>query len=172
VSRDEALDPRLALLHARRTVSRLGAPGPDPAALTAMLAAADTAPDHGRLRPWRFVVVTDDVRERLADAYAAAAAARGEDPEAVARARSKPLRGPCLVAAIARTVPHPKVPAWEQLVAAGCAVQNLCLAATALGFGSAWRTGSAVEDPGVRAVLGLSEDERLIGLVHLGTPEV
>lgn len=170
MSRDEALDPRLDLLHARRTVSRLVAPGPDGAELAAMLEAADAAPDHGRLHPWRLLVVDDATRQRLADAYADAAAARGEDAETVARARSKPLRGPLLIAAVARTVPHPKVPAWEQLVAAGCAVQNLCLAATALGYGSAWRTGTAVEDPGVRAVLGLGEDERLIGLVHIGTP--
>lgn len=170
MSRDEALDPRLRLLHARRTVSRLAEPGPDDAELAAMLAAADAAPDHGRLRPWRLVVVDGSTRGRLADAYAAAAAARGGDPDEVQRARSKPLRGPCLVAAIARTVAHPRVPDWEQLVAAGCAVQNLCLAATALGFGSAWRTGTAVADEGVRAVLGLAADEQLIGLVHLGTP--
>ncbi|MGA1775398.1 MAG: nitroreductase family protein, partial [Nitriliruptoraceae bacterium] len=107
---------------------------------------------------------------RRADAYAAAAAARGEDADGVARARSKPLRGPLVVAAVARTVPHPKVPDWEQLAAAACAVQNLCLAATALGYGSAWRTGTAVEDPAVRAVLDLGDDERLIGFVHLGTP--
>lgn len=170
MSRETPLDPRLALLHARRTVSRLTDPGPDAAALAAMLDAADAAPDHGRLHPWRFVVLDAAVRDRLADAYAAAAAARGEDAEGVARARSKPLRGPCVVAAVARTVAHPKVPAWEQLAAAACAVQNLCLAATALGFGSAWRTGTAVEEPGVRAVLGLADDEQLIGFVHIGTP--
>ena len=168
--RDRALDPRLALLHARRTVSRLGDPGPDDKELAAMLAAADAAPDHGRLRPWRFHILDGAVRDRLSEAYGAAAAAGGGGAEAVARARSKPLRGPCLVAAVARTVPSPKVPAWEQLAAAACAVQNLCLAATALGYGSAWRTGTAVDDDGVRAVLGLGPEERLIGFVHLGTP--
>jgi nitroreductase len=170
VSRDVAGDPRLALLHARRTVSRLGPPGPDAVELAAMLDAADAAPDHGRLHPWRLTVLDGPTRDALSDAYAAAAAARGEDAEAVARARSKPLRGPVVVAAVARTVPHPRVPAWEQLAAAACAVQNLCLAATALGYGSAWRTGTAVEDPGVRAVLDLDPDDRLIGFVHLGTP--
>ncbi len=170
MSRDEPTDPRLALLHARRTVSLLVDPGPDAAELAAMLDAADAAPDHGRLHPWRLEVLDAATRSRLADAYAAAAAARGEDADGVARARSKPLRGPLVVAAVARTVPHPKVPDWEQLAAAACAVQNLCLAATALGYGSAWRTGAAVEDPAVRAVLDLGDDERLIGFVHLGTP--
>jgi nitroreductase len=170
VSRDEARDPRLTLLHARRTVSRLTDPGPDADELAAMLDAADAAPDHGRLHPWRLEVLDDATRGRLSEAYAAAAAARDEDAEAVARARSKPLRGPTVVAAVVRTVAHPRVPVWEQLAAAACAVQNLCLAATALGFGSAWRTGTAIEDPGVRAVLGLTDDERLIGFVHLGTP--
>ncbi len=170
MDRDAPLDPRLALLHARRTVSRLSDPGPDPDELAAMLHAADAAPDHGRLRPWRLRVLDDATRARLGEAYAAAAAARGEDPAAVERARSKPLRGPRVIAAIARTVPDPRIPEWEQLAAAACAVQNLCLAATALGYGSAWRTGTAVEDRGVRAVLGLTDAERLIGFVHLGTP--
>jgi nitroreductase len=74
------------------------------------------------------------------------------------------------VAALARTVEHPKVPAWEQLAAAAAAVQNLCLAATALGYASAWRTGWYVEHPAVLAAVGAHEDERIIGMIHLGTP--
>jgi nitroreductase len=169
MSRDEALDPRLQLLHDRRTTSRLVAPGPTPAELAAMLAAADAAPDHGHLHPWRLLVLSDEDRHRVADAYAAAQREREENAELVARAASKPLRGPCVVAALARTVPHPKVPDWEQLAAAAAAVQNLCLAATALGYGSAWRTGWFVGHAAVRRALGAADDERVIGLIHLGT---
>jgi nitroreductase len=170
MSRDEARDPRLQLLHARRTTSRLVAPGPTSSELEAMLEAADAAPDHGRLHPWRLRVLTDADRARLADAYAAAQRDRDPDPELVERAASKPLRGPCVVVAFARTVTHPKVPAWEQLAAAAAAVQNLCLAATALGYGSAWRTGWFIDHAGVREALGVNENERIVGLIHLGTP--
>ena len=170
MSREVALDPRLQLLHARRTVSRLEPPGPVPPELEAMLAASDAAPDHGRLHPWRLLVLDDEQRRRVASAYAAAQRAVDDAPELVERAASKPLRGPCLVVAFARTVDHPKVREWEQLAAAAAAVHNLCLAATALGYGSAWRTGWYVERPEVRAALGAADDERVIGMIHIGTP--
>lgn len=168
--RPPAEDQRLQLLHERRTVAQVLAPGPDAAELAAMFAAAETAPDHGRLHPWRLLLLDEPTRERLSVAYAQAQSERDADPDAVRRASSKPLRGPCVVAAFARTVEHPSVPAWEQLVAAGCAVHNLCLAATALGFGSAWRTSWFVTAPQVRAALGAADDEQVIGLIHLGTP--
>ncbi len=170
MSRERALDPRLQLLHDRRTVSRLGDPGPDGDALAALLAAADTAPDHGRLHPWRLVPLDAADRAAVSTAYAHAQRTRDDRDDLVERAASKPLRGPCVIAAFARTVDHPTVPAWEQLAAAAAAVQNLCLAATALGFGSAWRTGWYVETPEVRAALGAADDEQVIGLVHVGTP--
>lgn len=170
MSRDKALDPRLQFLHDRRTVSRLHAPGPDAAALTSLLAAADTAPDHGLLHPWRFHVLADEDRARVSTAYGDAQRARHDDAGLIDRAAAKPLRGPCVIAAFARTVEHPKVADWEQLAAAAAAVQNLCLAATALGYGSAWRTGWFVEHEAVRTALGAGDDERVIGMIHLGTP--
>lgn len=170
MSRERALDPRLQLLHDRRTVSRLGDPGPDDDQLAAMLAAADTAPDHGRLRPWRLVPLDAARRDGVSEAYALAQRTRDDRDDLVERAASKPLRGPCVIAAFARTVEHPTVPAWEQLAAAAAAVQNLCLAATALGFGSAWRTGWYVGTTEVRAALGAADEEQVIGLVHVGTP--
>jgi nitroreductase len=170
MSRDEPMDARLALLHARHTVSRLASPGPDGPALAAMLDAADTAPDHGRLRPWRLTVLDEAQRALVSVAYATAQRERDDDAGLIERAASKPLRGPCVIAAFARTVPHAKVEAWEQLVAAGCAVHNLCLAATALGLGSAWRTGWFIAHPAVREALGATHDETVIGLVHVGTP--
>jgi len=170
MSRDVALDPRLQLLHDRRTVSRLAAPGPSDDELVAMLAAADTAPDPGLLHPWRLLPLDDELRARVSRAYADAQRAVEDAPELIERAASKPLRGPCVVAALARTVDHPRIPAWEQLVAAGTAVQNLCLAATAMGYASAWRTGWFIERDEVRGALGAGDDEQVIGMVHIGTP--
>lgn len=170
MSRDEALDPRLQILHDRRTSSRLAGPGPAADELAAMLDAADTAPDHGRLRPWRFKVLDDAERAAVAEAYATAQRERSDVAELVERAASKPLRGPCVVVAFSRSVPHPKIPEWEQLAASAAATQNLCLAATALGYGSAWRTGWFIDHPAVRSALGAGSEERVIGLVHLGTP--
>jgi nitroreductase len=169
--RDVALDPRLQFLHDRRTISRLTPPGPDEDELAALLAAADTAPDHGRLRPWRFIVLSETDRAQVSDGYVQAQRDRDPSPELIERAASKPLRGPLVIVALARTVEHPKVPGWEQLAAAAAAVQNLCLAATALGYASAWRTGWYIEHPAVIAAVGAHDDERIIGMIHLGTAE-
>ncbi len=136
-----------------------------------MLAVACTAPDHGRLRPWRFLVLEGAALEELGEAYARAAAAR--DPQAGAdvldRARGKPQRSPVLVAVIARLTPHETVPAWEQLIAAGAAAHNLCIAATAHGYGSMWRTGWYARHPQVLAHLGVGAEEQLVALIHLGS---
>lgn len=171
MSRDVALDPRLQFIHDRRTVSRLGDPGPSESDLAAMLAAAETAPDHGHLHPWRFLVLETAQRERVAAAFGAAQRTVSDTPEQVERASEKPMRGPCVVVAFARTVPHPKIPDWEQFAAAAAATQNLCLAATALGYGTAWRTGWYVEHAEVREALGASADERVIGLIHIGSAD-
>lgn len=161
----------LDLLTRRRSISRLCPPGPTRDDLTAMLTAACAAPDHGRLRPWRFLVLEDGALEELGTALARAQAARAPDAttEELERTAAKAQRAPTIVVAIARSVPHAKVREWEQLVAAGCAAQNLCLAATALGYGSMWRTGWFAEHPVVLAHLGLAEDERIVGMIYLGT---
>lgn len=159
------------LLTRRRSTGKLTSPGPDRHELESMLQAACAAPDHGRLRPWRFLVLQGAALHELGAAFARAHAVR--DPSAseheLARTAAKAQRAPTIVTVIARPVPHPKIREWEQLVAAGCATQNLCLAATALGYGSMWRTGWFAEHPVVLAHLGLAEAERIVGFVYLGT---
>ena len=164
-------DPAVALeaVTGRRSIGRLTEPAPSEAELATMLEAACTAPDHGLLRPWRFVVLRGGAREDLGRAFARAEVARGAegcDPDAAA---AKALRAPAIVVVIGRVTPHPKVREWEQLVAAGCAAQNLCVAATAHGYGSMWRTGWQAEASEVLAALGLDEDEQIVGFVYLGT---
>lgn len=155
----------------RRSIGQLDDPGPTVEQLGAMLEVAGTAPDHGRLRPWRFIVLRGTAREELGAAFARAVALRTPDTSAAEldKVARKALRAPAIVAVVARVIPHRKVQPWEQVVAAGCAAQNLCIAATAYGFGSMWRTGWLAEHPAVLAHLGLDAHEQVVGLVYLGT---
>ena len=164
----------LTALSTRVSVSKLVDPAPAGPALDTILAAAVRAPDHGKLKPWRLFVIEGDARAKLGTLMAASL--RKRDPEAPAalieRETGKPLRAPLIVAVAAKVeADHPKIPALEQILAAGCAAQNIQLAAHALGFGAMWRTGPAARDPDVKAAFDLSHDDELIGFVYLGTPD-
>lgn len=164
-------DP-LALLRERRSRAALTAPAPDRGQLQEILLAASAAPDHGRLRPWRFVVVDEGGLGALGDAFAAAHAER-EPAATVAelqRTRSKAERAPLIVVVVATPRPHPKVPAWEQRASAVCVAHGVVLAAHALGFGAMWRSGWYGEAPKVRAHLGLVDAEEVTGWIYVGTP--
>jgi nitroreductase len=161
----------LEALVTRRSAPRLVEPAPGDDALRRLLEAAVAAPDHGRLRPWRFVLVRGEARQGLGSAFAAAHAER--DPHAseqeLARTASKPLRAPLIVVVVADPRPSDKVPAWEQVASAAVAAQHIQLAAHALGFGSMWRTGWMAEAPKVRAHLGLRGTEQVVAFLYLGT---
>lgn len=165
----EALD---ALIN-RVSVARLGEPAPTAAQRELLFRAALRAPDHGQLRPWRFLTVEGEAREALGELFARAQQVR--DPQAPAtvldKARAMPLRAPLVVVAIACLKDHPKVPEVEQVLAAGCAVHGLLLAAHAQGLGAIWRTGELSHDATVNAGLGLAEHERIVGFLYLGTPQ-
>lgn len=160
----------LDLLAGRRSCPRLADPAPGHDELHAMLVAASSPPDHGRLRTWRFVVVRGDARVRLGEVFARAHVERGpvDDPQLRA-VRAKPLRAPVIVAVIATSRPHPKVPRWEQRAAAACAAYGLLLAAHACGYGAMWRTGWYGEALGVRDHLGMDAQDDLSGWVYLGS---
>jgi nitroreductase len=164
-------DP-LALLRDRRSRPALTTPAPDPAQLDEILRAASSAPDHGRLRPWRFIVVAEGARGALGDAFAAAHAEREPtaSPTALQRTRAKALRAPMIVVVVSAPQPHPKVEMWEQHASAVCAAHGVVLAAHALGFGAMWRSGWFGGAPGVRAHLGLAAGEDVTGWIYLGTP--
>jgi len=150
----------------------LGEPGPDDTALERILAAGACAPDHGRLRPWRFIVIRGPARERLGEVFVEALARRQPDaPEAaIEQERMRPLRAPLLIA-VAATVArqHPKIPEIEQILSTAAAAQNILLAAHAQGFGAKWLTGANAYDEHVKGALGLAPDDRLLGFIHLGT---
>jgi len=163
----EALD---ALLN-RVSVPRLTEPAPNAAQREGLFQAALRAPDHGQLRPWRFLTVEGEARGRLGELFAEVVALKGDATEAALdKARAMPLRAPLLVLVIARTQEHVKVPVSEQLLAAGCAAHGILLAAHAQGIGAVWRTGEMAYSAHVAKGLGLEAGEELIGFLYLGTP--
>jgi nitroreductase len=163
-----------ALIQSRRTTlpKRLAEPGPTPAQLQQILQSAAAAPDHGELVPWRFVLVPASARGALADVFAQALAQRDAQatPEQLAQAREKAFRGPVLLLAVARTGgANPEVPATERLVSAGCAIQNMLLMATALGYGSSLTSGKALDSAPLRALFSLGGDEEALCFLSIGT---
>jgi nitroreductase len=156
----------------RRSARALTAPGPDAGALELMLACAVRAPDHGRLRPWRFVVVREAQRARFGELLAAHL--RRTQPQAsaesVARERDKALRAPLIVVVAARVNPTiTKIPQIEQTLSAGAAAGNIMLAAFALGFNAMWKTGGAAYDAVVKQALGLEPTDAIVGFLYIGT---
>ena len=158
----------------RRSTGRLTEPAPTAAQLSTLLDAAACAPDHGTLRPWRFIVLEaeakDDFGAVLADAYLERCRADGTEPvpAKLDKERTKLGRAPMVVVVAIEPVAG-SIPTIEQVSAAAAATQNILLAATALGLGSMWRTGDPCYDPKVRAALGLSETALMLGFVYLGT---
>lgn len=139
-----------------------------------ILSAAVQAPNHYHVRPWRFVVISGAARERLGDVFAQALHNRQPDmpPAGLEKERQKPLRAPVLIAVGADLPDDPRVLQIENICAAAAAVENMLLAARALGLGGMWRTGPAAYDPDVKAFLGLSPEQPLIGFVYIGYPAV
>lgn len=162
----------LDLLLNRVSVGRLLEPAPDAAQRELMFRAALRAPDHGQLRPWRFMTVEGDARVRMGELLASALARDPAcKPEALDKARAMPLRAPLLVVVVARLSEHPKVPREEQVLSAGCAAHGLLLAAQALGFGAIWRTGDLSHHPVVLAGLGVGVNEQIVGFLYIGSFE-
>jgi nitroreductase len=159
-------------IHTRQSVSKVRADPVPRAVIEKLLAAAVQAPNHHKVRPWRFIVLTGEARERLGEAFGEGLLRRNPlaPPEAVAADRAKPLRAPVLIAVGVDKPNGPKVVEIENVCAAAAATENLLLAAHAMGLGAMWRTGDAAFDPGVKAVLGLAPDQHLIGFVYVGYP--
>jgi nitroreductase len=161
-------------LSRRRSVTsrQLRAPGPDSDALNRIMTIAARVPDHGKLAPWRFVVIVDDARHRLGDTLAELRAAREpETPaERIAKDREQFAHAPVVVMVVSTTVPHAKIPEWEQVLSAGAVCLNMLHGAEAHGFAAQWLTGWCCYDAAARAALGLEEAERIAGFIHIGTP--
>jgi nitroreductase len=166
--------PMLDLLTTRRSVKpdKLVAPGPSPEQLSALLTLAARVPDHKKLAPWRFVVFEGDARAQMGEVFAKACAAEDKEPPSSVRLdfeRRRLLRSPLVVAVVSRVVPNPVAPEWEQVLSAGAACFNLCIAANAMGFGTCWITEWVAYSPMVAREMGLGEGERIAGFVYIGT---
>lgn len=154
----------------RTSALKLTAPGPSREHIEQILRAGVRAPDHGRLRPWRFVVLEGDARKRLGDGIANCLLAKlpTATPEQLEAERAKALRAPTIIVAAAR-ITKGKIPEIEQIAAVSAAVQNMFLAAHALGYGAMWKTGAAAYDANAKAKLGLAPTDQIVALVYLGT---
>lgn len=163
-----------ALLQTRQTIlpKRLTDPGPSAQELLQIVGAAAHAPDHGQLLPWRLVCVPQALRLQLAEAFATSLLERDAAamPEQVAQAREKAYRSPVLMLLVVDgQCGDPEVDLHERLISAGCAVQNMLLMATALGYGSSLTSGKALKSRGLRALFGLAEGEHALCFVNLGS---
>ena len=159
-------------IHARQSLGKVRPDAVPRMKIEQLLSAAVQAPNHYKVRPWRFVVITGEARHRLGEAMAAAL--RRKIPEATAevldKERAKPLRAPLVIAVGADRPSEPKILEIENVCAAAAACENLLLAAVDMGLVGYWRTGDAARDAEVKAFLGLEENE-IIAFLYLGYPE-
>lgn len=166
----------IGLLLSRRSGSAkaMSEPGPDERQLHQILAAAARVPDHGKLFPWRFIVIEDTGRARMGDLLVdclsstePAVTAERADTE-----RGRFLRAPVVVAVVSRVREAIPIPEWEQILSAGAVCQTMLIAAHALGFVANWITEWPAYHPLVKEGLGLKPGERIAGFIYIGTATV
>lgn len=159
----------LDFMRHRRSFSArlLKGPAPQRADIIAMLELAARVPDHGKLEPWRFVVLERAALDRLAPILADHVADYGGDESAVTKARSA-FESPLVIAVVSTPVDSPRIPVGEQILSAGAVCLSLLNAALASGYGAAWLTGPATQPDFAQKHLGLSDTERIAGLIHIG----
>jgi nitroreductase len=173
----DEVNPVLAALRERHSAAKLK-PDPVPEELVEqVIEAATWAPNHRLTEPWRFVVVAGESRKALGDVMARSMRDRlpqpnGETAQAqLEKERNKPLRAPVLIAVAALPATDPRVVESEEVAAVAAAVQNMLLAAEALGLGAMWRTGDSAFDPKVKGFLGLPPEAQVVAFVYLGYAE-
>ncbi|WP_440056043.1 NAD(P)H nitroreductase [Pseudoalteromonas sp. T1lg65] len=162
----------IELLLTRQSDSNLSYPGPTPKQLEVIKKAALKVPDHGGLKPFRFILVEEEARTKLGEIYHQAAVEEAQDQRTIERAKSLPERAPMLIIAISPFQEHPKVPRIEQIESAGCSVFAMQQAAFAQGLSGVWRTGYFAQSPTVKRLLGIDEKDEIVGYLYIGTPTV
>mgnify|MGYP001145281885 FL=1 len=164
----QALD--FLLTRRSRPAKTLAEPVPDRATLETLLTAAARTPDHGKLEPWRFIILGKGAMPRLADVAQARGIALGLDDEQIAKGRGQFDQGHLAVAVIEVQKPSPKIPLLEQTYSAGAVCLALVNAALAAGWGANWLSGWPSHDREfMQSALGLADHERIAGLIHIGT---
>src|SRR4029453_8272324 len=162
------MDALQALL-SRVSPGRLARDKPDPLMIERILAAGLRAADHGRLRPWRFLVVRGEARHRFGELLAEGRKSRNPKTghEILEAEANKALRAPVIGIVMAVIQDHPNIPKIEQIISAGAAAQNMLVASHALGLGGFWRTGAIAYDPLFKKALGASEKDVIVGVLYL-----
>ena len=158
-------------IESRRSTPVLVSPAPNDEEIKALLRSAQLAPDHGRLKPWKYIVVKGEARHALGELYLQAALAEEADlsDERKERIRKMPLRAPLIIIAATEVVEKHKVPVLEQVVATGAAVQNMLLTAQSLNYGAMWRTGEMAYSDIVKAGLGLRSEDVIVAYLYIGS---
>ncbi|MFL6738904.1 MAG: nitroreductase [Sphingomicrobium sp.] len=163
----------LALLETRRSGKPrdLVEPGPTVEELQRILNIAVRAPDHGKLSPWRFVIVSKEQRQALADLLATALPEYDPDaaPAHYAKEQEFAHQAPVMIVLISAPIPGHKIPVWEQELSCGGVAMNLLHAAHALGYVGGWITGWRAYSERVRRAF-CGDGERIAGFIFLGTP--
>lgn len=164
----------IELLSTRRSVPAplLHAPGPDEAQTRELLTIASRVPDHGKLAPWRFLLVRGEAGQAIGRKLAEIV--KADNPEVDAKRledEANRFTAPLVVAVISRAAPHVKIPQWEQWLSAGAVCMNLVTAAHAMGFAANWLTGWFAYDRRVLEFLELGHDEQVAGFIHIGTSD-
>ncbi|HEX3406622.1 MAG TPA: nitroreductase [Caulobacteraceae bacterium] len=165
----EASPDTLAFLARRRSAAALTltAPAPSDAELATLLRLATRVPDHGKLFPWRFVVLKGKAKQRFIAGLEAIAAARPDREKLIAKLGK--IKAPPLTVAVVSKAPAPgDIPEWEQRLSSGAVCMTLIIAAQAMGYGANWITDWYAYDPDAGNLLGLADGERVAGFVHLG----
>ncbi len=160
-------------IHTRQSIGQVK-PDPVPRDLIdKILAAAVQAPNHYKVRPWRFAVMTGASRAKLGEAMAQSTKAThpAATEEELQKDRVKPLRAPVVIAVAVDRPGLTKAKEIENVCAAAAAVQNMLLAAHALGLAAMWRTGPSATDPLIKQFFGWESDQHLIGFVYIGYPQ-
>ena len=159
----------LITITSRVSAKRLHGEIPPAIHIAAMLACATNAPDHGRIRPWRFIKIEGQGLDALAQLFAEASC--NANTAAAEHSRKRAYLAPLVFVAVECLRRNTKIPEFEQTLSVGAATENLILAARALGYGVMWKTGALAYDPVVRDQLGLAENERIAGFIYVGDSE-
>lgn len=154
-------------------VLQLSGPGPSRQELETILTLAVRVPDHGKLAPWRFIVIEGEARERLGEACLKRALEKtpdlSEDMQKLERERC--LRAPVIVAVVSKAAPHFKIPEWEQQLSAGALCLNLLMSVNAHGYAANWLTEWLAFDPEIWPAIGVEQEEKIAGFIYIGSTE-
>jgi len=157
----------------RSTVARMmGDPGPNDDELRQIMEAGMRVPDHGRLTPWRFIVIRGDARDTIGDVIATSFKRNNPDAiqEQIEIEQERLTRAPIVIAVVSRVHREHKIPVWEQILSSGAACQTMLIAAQSTGYAAQWLTEWYAYDSDVKKAIGAEADDEIAGFVYLGNP--